>query len=144
VFTASYQGWYANTCSAVCGYKLSKVTVPSQCGRMVQAQLTEIQFKVLLNDDQIKKEMEDTCILVCHHCSIQERIDIKSIRNQSPFTCLTCEMNDENQIDQRTLTPYASTTTTQTSCSYYLHHSYPETVVTSQIAVSHDCVSINY
>ena len=111
---------------------------------MIQAQLTEVQFKVLLNEDQIKKEMEDTCILVCNHCSMQETIDINSIRNQSPFTCLTCELNDENQIDQRTLTSYASTTTAHTNSSYYLHYSYPETVVTTKIAVSHDFVSINY
>ena len=128
----------------VCVYKLSNVTVPPQCCRMVQAQLTQMQFKLLLNEDQIKKEMEDTCILVCNHCHMQETIDIKSSRNQSPFTCITCEMTDENPIAQITSTTYESTTTTQTSSSYYIYYSYPETVVTSRIAVNHDCVYWKY
>ena len=123
-----------------CVHKLSNATNPLQCHRMAQAQLTQIQCKVLLNGAQIKKEMEDTCTLVCNHCGMQETIDVKSRRNESPFTCETCEMTEENLVTQIKWTSYESTTTTQTSSSYYIHYSYPETVVTSKIAVNHDCV----
>ena len=129
---------------SLCVYKLSNVTVPPQCCRMTQEQLTQIQFKLLLNEDQLKKEVEDTCILVCDHCQMQETIDIKSNRNESPFTCGTCEMTDENHVDKRIFTSYESTTTTQTSSSYYIHYSYPETVVTSRISFNNDCVFWNH
>ena len=98
-----------------CVHKLSNATNPIQCHRMVQAQLTQIQCKFLLNEDQIKKEMEDTCTLVCNHCGMQETIDVRSRRNESPFTCETCEMTEENLVTQIKWTSYESTTTTQTS-----------------------------
>ena len=129
---------------SLCVYKLSNVTVPPQCCRMTQEQLTQMQFKLLLNEDQIKKEVEDTCILVCDHCQMQETIDIKSNRNESPFICGTCEMTDENPVDQRMFTSKESTTTTQTSFFYYIHYSYPETVVTSRISFNNNCVFWNH
>ena len=130
--------------SSLCVYKLSHVTVPPQCSTMTQAQLTQVQYKLLLTEDQIKKELEDTCILVCNQCQMQETIDIKSNRNESPFTCETCETTAENLVGQRKFTSCESTATTQTSSSYYIHYSYPETVVTSRIVFNHDCVFWNH
>jgi hypothetical protein len=107
---------------------------------MAQAQLDNMNYRVLLNEDQIKKEIEDTCTLVCNHCTIQETIDIKSIRNTSPFTCSSCDEIDESYIAERTVSLYASTTTTQTQSTYYIHFSYPETVVTTQISTKYGCM----
>jgi hypothetical protein len=107
---------------------------------MTQAHLDNMNYRVLLNEDQIKKEIEDTCILVCNHCRVLEQIDIRSLRNTTPFACLSCDENDESHIAQRTITQYASTTTTQARSTCYMHVSYPETVVTTEIATSFSCL----
>ena len=45
----------------------------------------------LLQDDQIKKELEDTIKLKCYHCAVEEDVDIyDSMKNTSPFFCSNC------------------------------------------------------
>jgi hypothetical protein len=104
---------------------------------MTQAHLQKANYRILWNEDQIKKEIEDTCTLVCNHCRVQETIDIRSIRNTSPFRCSSCDASDENHTDERTISSYASTTTTQARSTYYMHFSYPETIVTTRIVSSY-------
>ena len=45
----------------------------------------------LLQDDQIKKELEDTIKLKCYYCTVEEDVDIyDSLKNTSPFFCSNC------------------------------------------------------
>lgn len=62
---------------------------------MVQAALDAIKFNMILKEDQIKIEPEETTILLCGICRKQEEIDIQSLRNTTPFTCLSCERMGE-------------------------------------------------
>ena len=98
---------------------------------MTQAGLEAVDFKIILNEDQIKKEPVDTCSMICSHCKGQEEIDIKSIRNTTPFTCFSCELIDESQVEHGTWLSWTSTTTTQIRSIYFMHFSYPETIVTT-------------
>jgi hypothetical protein len=101
---------------------------------MTQALLNSMDYTVLLREDQIKKEIEDTCKLECVNCRLEETIDIKSMRNTFPFTCSSCERMCEEPTAERSVSVYASTTTTQTQCAYYIQYSYPETVVTTAMS----------
>ena len=101
---------------------------------MTQASLDQVGYTVLLREDQIKKEIEDTCTLECFDCSLEETVDIKSVRNTFPFTCFSCDRMCEEPTAQRSVSVYASTTTTQTQSTFYIHFSYPETVVTTAMS----------
>ena len=98
---------------------------------MTQAGLDAVDFKIILNEDQIKKEPVDACLMICSHCEAKEEIDIQSLRNTTPFTCFSCEIIDDSQVDHRTWLSWTSTTTTQTRSIYFMHLSYPETIVTT-------------
>lgn len=102
--------------------------------KMAQAQMEYRNQRVLLREDQIKKEIEDICTLQCYHCRGNETIDIKSIRNTTPFTCASCDLKDEQHLAEREVSLYSTTSTSQTQTIYYVHFSYPETIVTSKIA----------
>lgn len=102
---------------------------------MAQAELTYSGFKVLLKEDEIKKEIEDMHILVCEYCGTPENVDIYDPdRNTSPFICSICpsDVLEDLHCDKK-VTPHADTITTQTIFPYYLHFSYPETIVSSKI-----------
>ena len=101
---------------------------------MTQADLDSHHFTILLREDQIKKEIEDTCTLECFNCSLEETVDINSVRNTFPFTCSSCDRMCEKPTEQRSVSVYASTTTTQTQSIFYIHYSYPETVVTTAMS----------
>ena len=119
-----------------------KINVPSlilQCSRMTQAMLNMMNFKVLLREDQIKKEIEDTCTLECQICKWEEIIDIQSIRNTTPFTCSSCDAKG-GLMDKRTFSLDSSITTTQTQAAYYIYYSYPETIVSTQISRTYNCM----
>ena len=106
--------------------------------KMAQAQIEYRNQRVLLSEDQIKKEIEDTCTLQCYHCRGNETIDIKSIRNTTPFTCASCDLKDGQHLAEREVSLYSTTSTSQTI--YYVHFSYPETIVTSKIAEQYSCL----
>ena len=108
--------------------------------KMAQAQIEYRNKRVLLSEDQIKKEIEDTCTLQCYHCRGNETIDIKSIRNTTPFTCGSCDLKDEQHLAEREVSLYSTTSTAQTQTIYYVHFSYPETIVTTQIAEQYSCI----
>ena len=106
--------------------------------KMAQAQIEYRNQRVLLSEDQIKKEIEDTCTLQCYHCRGNETIDIKSIRNTTPFTCASCDLKDEQHLAEREVSLFSTTSTSQTI--YYVHFSYPETIVTSKISEQYSCL----
>ena len=106
--------------------------------KMAQAQIEYRNQRVLLSEDQIKKEIEDTCTLQCYHCRGNETIDIKSIRNTTPFTCASCDLKDDQHVAEREVSLYSTTSTSQTI--YYVHFSYPETIVTSKISEQYSCL----
>ena len=106
--------------------------------KMAQAQIEYRNQRVLLSEDQIKKEIEDTCTLQCYHCRGNETIDIKSIRNTTPFTCASCDLKDDQPLAEREVSLYSTTSTSQTI--YYVHFSYPETIVTSKISEQYSCL----
>ena len=101
---------------------------------MTQADLDSHHYTILLREDQIKKEIEDTCKLECFNCSLEETVDIHSVRNTFPFTCSSCDRMCEEPTVERSVSVYASTTTTQTQSTFYIHYSYPETVVTTAMS----------
>ena len=101
---------------------------------MVQAELSYTGFKLLLKEDEIKKEIEDMHILVCEYCKSPENVDIYDPhRNTSPFICSFCPLDAlEDLQSNKKLTSQAGTNTTQTLSPYSLHFSYPETIVSSK------------
>jgi hypothetical protein len=78
--------------------------------------------------------------LECQNCKWEETIDIQSTRNTTPFTCSSCDAKDEGLMDKRTVSLNASTMSTQTQAAYYIHYSYPETIVTSKIYKTYNCM----
>lgn len=102
---------------------------------MAQAELTYNGFKLLLKEHEIKKEIEDIHILVCQYCRCPENVDIYDPhRNTSPFICSFCPLDvlEDSQSDTKG-TLHADTITTRAISPYYLHYSYPETIVSSKI-----------
>ena len=102
---------------------------------MAQAELCYTGFKLLMKENEIKKEIEDMHILVCEYCGSPENVDIYNpYRNTSPFICSFCPLDvlEDLQSNQK-VTSQAVTITTQTISPYYLHFSYPETIVSSKI-----------
>ena len=85
----------------------------------------------VLREDEIKKELVDTCILICSFCKKQEEVFIKSEMNISPFYCEDCEGMDEEDYMQKTLLPRTSMITSQT-ITYYLPFACPENLVTAK------------
>ena len=62
---------------------------------MAQAMLDSLDIKLFLQEDQVKKEIEDWCVCVCQYCGAPETVDIHdSYRNTSPFTCSLCYVTD--------------------------------------------------
>ena len=102
---------------------------------MAQAELTYNGSKLLLKEDEIKKEIEDMHILVCEYCRSPENVDIYDPhRNTSPFICSSCPVDvlEDLESDKKVIS-HAGTITTQTRSPYHLHFSYPETIVSSTI-----------
>ena len=97
------------------------------------AQLNMKNQRVLLSEDQIKKEIEDTTDLICFHCGMYETIDIKGERNTTPFNCSLCDLLEPLNFDEQQISLYTTTSTTQTQATYYIHFSHPETIVTTII-----------
>ena len=93
------------------------------------AQLNLTNQRVLLSEDQIKKEIEDTCNLICFHCGMHETVDIKGERNTTPFECSLCDLHQTGKSDEKQLSLY---TTTSTQTTYYIHFSQPEIIMTSR------------
>ena len=102
---------------------------------MAQAELSCNGCKVLLKENEIKKEIEDMHILMCEYCGSPENVDIYDpYRNTSPFICSYCPVDvlEDLQRDKK-VTTHTGTITTQAISPYYLHFSYPETIVSSKI-----------
>ena len=102
---------------------------------MSQAELTYCDYNLVLKEDDIKKEIEDMHVLVCEYCRSPENVDIYDPhRNTSPFICSSCPVDvlEDLQSDKKVIS-HAGTITTQTRSPYYLHFSYPETIVSSTI-----------
>ena len=57
----------------------------------------------ILTEDEIKKELVDTCILICSFCKKQEEMYITDERNESPFYCEDCHGLDEEDYMQKKL-----------------------------------------
>ena len=58
---------------------------------MAQQQLDVCGFQLLLQEDDIKKEVQDIIKLSCFYCGTAEDVDIKdSNKNTSPFLCSGC------------------------------------------------------
>ena len=58
---------------------------------MAQQQLDVCGFQLLLQEDDIKKEVQDIVKLRCFYCGTAEDVDIKdSNKNTSPFICSGC------------------------------------------------------
>ena len=58
---------------------------------MAQQQLDVCEFQLLLQEDDIKKEVPDIIKLSCFYCGTAEDVDIKdSNKNTSPFICSGC------------------------------------------------------
>ena len=56
----------------------------------------------LLTEDEIKKELVDTCILICSFCMKQEEMFVTSERNESPFHCEDCQgLDEEDYIPEK-------------------------------------------
>jgi hypothetical protein len=103
---------------------------------MAQAMLENCGYKLLLKDVELKKEVEDMCVLVCEYCRSPENVDIyDSHRNTSPFICSSCYTIDglEAYQNEKKISSYTCTTTTQTRPAYYMHFFYPETIVSSKV-----------
>ena len=68
---------------------------------MAQAMLDSLDIKLFLQEDQVKKEIEDWCVCVCEYCGAPETVgDIHdSYRNISPFT-FTCSMCYDTDVIQ--------------------------------------------
>ena len=57
--------------------------------------LDSLDIKLLLQEDEMKKEIEDWCVCVCEYCGAPETVDIHdSYRNTSPFICSLCYVTD--------------------------------------------------
>ena len=58
---------------------------------MAQQQLDVCEFQLLLQEDDIKKEVPDIIKLSCFYCGTAEDVDIKdSNKNTCPFICSGC------------------------------------------------------
>lgn len=100
---------------------------------MAQAMLSNCGYKLILEEIEIKQEIEDVCILVCEYCRSSENVDIyDSERNTTPFICNSCHTVDVMEVFQNEFKMSANTTT-HTRSVYYFHFVYPETVVSSKI-----------
>ena len=103
---------------------------------MAQAMLSNCGYKLVLNQIEIKQEIEDVCVLVCEYCRSSENVDIyDSEKNTTPFICNSCHAMDVMEAYQNEfkMSSNTTTTTTQTRSVYYLHFVHPENVVSSRI-----------
>ena len=83
---------------------------------MTQALLDSSSFKLLLQEGQLKQEIDDWCVCVCEYCQTPETVDVHdSNRNTSPFMCSCCYTIDAMEAYHNGLqmSAYTSETTTQ-------------------------------
>ena len=58
---------------------------------MAQEQLNISGYQLVLQEDQIKRELEDRINLTCANCLEEEDVNIyDSMKNTSPFFCSNC------------------------------------------------------
>ena len=88
----------------------------------------------VLREDEIKKELEETCILICSLCKKQEEMYIKHERNESPFFCEDCQgMDEEDYRQNRLMQRTKMTSSWRDTITYCSPFSCQESIVTSKI-----------